>query len=141
MPEIDLSVYIKSIENASNLQQSTDGSLNNLFSYLRNENVNPDVLYEKVNYRDIEHQKLTNINKALDILFYSFYFSFLLIIICIGNVKRENFLIYLFVGLIPIIYPFLFKFIKIFIEYISPSLYGPRNAFVDNHNTIYAYDI
>ena len=118
-----------------------DSSLNNLFSYLKTQNVNPDVLYEKVNYRDIEHQKIFNINKALDILFYSFYFSFLLIMICMGNVKREHFLIYLFVGLIPVVYPFVFKFGKLLVDYLSPPLHGPKNAFVDSHNTIYAYDI
>jgi hypothetical protein len=133
--------YKTTIDTALEFHKTLDSSLNNLFDYLKNQNVNPDVLYEKVNYRDIEHQKIFNLNKALDILFYSFYFSFLLIMICMGNVKREHFLIYLFVGLIPIIYPFLFKFGKIFIGYLSPPFHGPKNAFIDSHNTIYAYDI
>jgi len=133
--------YVNTINKALEFQKVLDSSLNNLFSYLKTQNVNPDVLYEKVNYRDIEHQKIFNINKALDILFYSFYFSFLLIMICMGNIKREHFLIYLFVGLIPVIYPFLFKFGKILIDYLSPPLNGPKNAFVDSHNTIYAYNI
>lgn len=138
---INYSNHVKTLDNALEFHKSLDSSLNNLFDYLKTQNVNPDVLYEKVNYRDIEHQKIFNMNKALDILFYSFYFSFLLIMICMGNVKREHFLIYLFVGLIPVIYPFLFKFGKILIDYLSPPLYGPKNAFVDSHNTIYAYDI
>lgn len=132
--------YINTINKALEFQKVLDSSLNNLFDSLKREYVNPNVLYEKVNYREIEHQKLTNINKALDILFYSFYFSFLLIMICIGNTKKEHFLIYLFVGLIPIIYPFLFKFGKIFVNYLSPPLHGPKNAFLDSH-TIYDYDI
>ena len=138
---VDYSIHVKTLDDALEFHKSLDSSLNNLFSYLKTQNVNPDVLYEKVNYREIEHEKIFNINNALDILYYSFYFSFLLIMICMGNVKREHFLIYLFVGLIPIIYPFLFKFGKIFIEYLSPPLHGPKNAFVDSHNTIYAYNI
>ena len=133
--------YKTTIDTALEFHKTLDSSLNNLFSYLKTQNVNPDVLYEKVNYRDIEHQKLFNMNKALDILFYSFYFSFLLIMICMGNVKREHFLIYLFVGLIPVVYPFIFKFGKLLVDYLSPPLHGPKNAFVDIHNTIYAYNI
>lgn len=133
--------YVNTINKALEFQKVLDSSLNHLFSYLKTQNVNPDVLYEKVNYRDIEHQKLFNMNKALDILFYSFYFSFLLIMICMGNVKREHFLIYLFVGLIPVVYPFIFKFGKLLVDYLSPPLHGPKNAFVDIHNTIYAYNI
>ena len=132
--------YINTINNALEFQKVLDSSLNNLFDSLKKEYINPNVLYEKVNYREIEHQKLTNINKALDILFYSFYFSFLLIMVCMGNTKREHFLIYLFVGLIPIIYPFLFKFGKLFVNYLSPPLHGPKNAFLDSHTT-YDYDI
>jgi len=133
--------YIKTIENKLEFHENLDSSLNYLFDYLKRENVNPNVLYEKVNYRNIEHQKLSNINKALDILFYSIFFSFILIMICTSNIKREDFLIYLLIGLIPVIYPFLFKFGKILIAYISPVLYGPKNAFVDIHNTVYEYDI
>lgn len=138
---INYSNHVNTLDNALEFHKSLDSSLNNLFSYLKTQNVNPNVLYEKVNYRVIEHEKIFNINKALDILFYSFYFSFLLIMICMGNVKREHFLIYLFVGLIPVVYPFVFKFGKLLVDYLSPPLHGPKNAFVDSHNTIYAYDI
>jgi hypothetical protein len=138
---IEYEKYIISINKALDFQNTLDSSLNMLFSDLKTENVNPDVLYEKVEYRNKEHILLYNINKVLDVVYYSFYFSFLLIMICMGNVKREHFLNYLFIGLIPIIYPFLFKFGKIFIDYVSPPLHGPKNAFVDIHNTVYGYNI
>jgi chromosome segregation ATPase len=137
-------VFVNEVTNTQNLlglSQTIDASLNTLFSYLKKVDINPDVIYEKVNYREIEHEKLHNINKGLDVLFYSFYCAFLLIMICMGNIKREHFLIYLIVGLIPIVYPFLFKLIVFLMNYISNNSNGPKNAFIDINNTIYAYNI
>ena len=127
-------------ENILKLNQTIDASLNRLFSYLKKKNTQSDTIYEKINYRDIEHEKLYNKNKLLDVLFYCFYFSFILIMICTQNIKREYFLIYLFVGLIPFIYPFLFKFVLYLITYLSNDNHGPKNAFIDINNTIYAYN-
>ena len=137
-------VFVNDVTNTQNLlglSETIDVSLNTLFSYLKSVDVNPDVIYEKVNYREIEHEKLHNINKALDILFYCFYCAFLLIMICMGNIKREHFLIYLIIGLIPIVYPFLFKLIGYLMSYISVNSHGPKNAFIDINNTIYAYNV
>jgi archaellum component FlaC len=137
-------VFVNDVTNTQNLlglSETVDASLNTLFSYLKRVDVNPDVIYEKVNYREIEHEKLHNINKVLDILFYSFYCAFLLIMVCMGNIKREHFLIYLIIGLIPIVYPFLFKLIGYLMSYISTNSHGPKNAFIDINNTIYAHNI
>jgi hypothetical protein len=123
-----------------NLTRITDGSLNRLsnsMSFL-NQNESSNVIYEKIEYRNIEHEKLYNINKLIDVLFYSFYFAFVLIMICIGNTKKEYFLIYLFVGLIPFIYPFMFKFLLYINKYLTYNVHGPKNAFVDITNTLYA---
>ena len=60
--------------------------------------------------------------------------------ICTQNIKREYFLFYLFVGLIPIIYPFLFKFVLFLIKYLSNNPHGPKKAFVDINNTIIEYN-
>jgi len=136
-----IKIYSNVIYNNQNilkLKQTIDTSFNLLFSYLNKQNTPSTVYHEKIMYRDIEHEKLYNTNKILDILFYCFYFSFILIIICIGNINREKFLIYLFVLLIHFIYPFLFKFILFLIHYLSNNSHGPKNAFVDINNTIYA---
>ena len=137
----DPSIYIETNRNVLNLEQQIDSSLNKLFSYVRDTNANPFVNYKKVEYRNIEHEKLHTINKALDILYYCFYISFIIIIIFTKNLGREHFLTYLFIGLIPIIYPFLFKFIKILINYFSNQSHGPKNAFIDNRNYESAYNI
>lgn len=138
---INQKIYSNTVYNNQNLlklSKNIDSSLNNLFSYLKKQNISSDVIYEKIEYRDIEHEKLYNTNKIIDVLFYCFYFSFILIIICIGNTKREYFLIYLFVGLIPFIYPFMFKFLLYLIKYLSTKVHGPKNAFVDINNTLFA---
>jgi hypothetical protein len=135
----DWSNKVYNSQNILNLNTTIDVSLNHIFSYLKTKNINPNLLYEKINYRSREQSKLYNRNKLLDILFYCFYFSFILIIICTRNSKREDFLIYLFVGLIPFLYPFLFKF-GIYLNNIRKNINIHQNAFIDT-NTVYEYDI
>ena len=141
--ELETKIYGNIVVNNQNLLNSsekTDASLNYLFSFLNSQRVSSDAIYDKINHRDIEHEYLYNRNKIFDILFYCFYFSFLLIMICTQNIKRENFLIYLFVGLIPFVYPFVFKWILYLIRYLSNDIHGPKNAFVDINNTFIAYN-
>lgn len=136
----DYSNKVYNNENVLNLSETIDTSLNHLVSYLKNQALSSDVIYEKIEYRDSEHEKLNTTNKVFDIIFYCFYFSFLLIMICTENIKREHFLIYLFFGLIPFIYPFIFKLMIYLINYTSTDPHGPKNAFVDVNNTIIAYN-
>lgn len=122
-------------------QEVIDKKLNVLFDDLKSKNLNPDLVFQKINYRKIEHEKLYNINKMMDILFYSIYAAFIIIIICTGNVKREHFLIYISFALIPIVYPFLYKFGMKIIHSFHVSGQGPTNAFIDTNDTIFAYNI
>ena len=140
--ELEIKIYgniVDNNQNLLNLSEKTDISLNYLFSYLK-KNLSSDVIYDKIESRDREHEHLYNKNKLFDILFYCFYFSFLLIMISTQNIKREHFLIYLFVGLIPFIYPFLFKWVLYLIRYLSNDTHGPKNAFIDINNTLIAYN-
>jgi len=141
--ELETKIYgniVVNNKNLLNLSEKTDISLNYLFSYLNKQKLSSDVIYDKIEYRDIEHEHLYNRNKLFDILFYCFYFSFLLIMICTQNIKKENFLIYLFVGLMPFIYPFVFKWILYLIRYLSNDIHGPKKAFVDINNTYIEYN-
>lgn len=137
-------VFVNEITNTNQLlgvSEVIDGSLNRLFSYLKSSNINPDVIYQKVNYRQIEHDKLYNINKTLDVLYYCFFAAFVIIMICMGNTQKEKFLIYLIIGLVPVIYPFLFRFVNYLLGFLSSENHGPKNAFVDINNTIFAYNV
>ncbi len=136
-------IYTNKVYNNQNLLklgEYLDASLNYLFSYLKNKSDSSDVIYQKIDHRSEEHQKLHNRNKLFDTLYYCFYFSFMLIMICMQNIKREYFLFYLFIGLIPFIYPFLFKFVLFLIQYLSNNSHGPKKAFVDINNTILAFN-
>ena len=134
----DYSNKVYNSENILALSENIDSSLNRLFTNLKKQNKTSEYFYEKIKYRDIEHEQLANKNKLLDILFYSLFFSFIIIIVCTRNINREHFLIYIFIGLIPFIYPLLFKYIKYLFNYISNKSHGPKNAFIDINNTIYA---
>ena len=105
--------------------------MNSFFSYLKTKNINPELTYGKIKYREIEKQKLTNFNKLLDVLFYCFYFAFILIMICTGNTKREYFLIYAFIGLIPILFPIIIKITKN-INVFDMNIFNEKNAFIEN---------
>uniref|UniRef100_A0A6C0EVQ2 Uncharacterized protein n=1 Tax=viral metagenome TaxID=1070528 RepID=A0A6C0EVQ2_9ZZZZ len=103
-----------------------------------------DLISEKIEYREIEHQKLVTLNKTLDILFYCIFVAFVIIIVITGNLKfKEHFLIYLFILLIPFIFPYLYKMCKYFYNSLQTNTSGPKNAFIDNTNNpfVKAYDI
>jgi hypothetical protein len=130
---IDYSNKVFNNEKILELTEKVDTSLNSFFSYLKTKNVNPELTYGKIKYREIEHQKLNNFSKLLDVLFYCFYFVFILIMICTGNIKREHFLIYIFIGLIPIFFPIVIKITrKIFNGVDINLLNGDKNAFIEN---------
>ena len=141
LAQLDYLLQVDGKQELYKLQNSLDVSLNLLFDYLKRQNIDPIIIYEKINYREKEHEKLHKINNTLNILFYCFYVAFLIIIVCTGNTKREQFLIYLFVGLIPIIYPYLFKLASYIVNSFSSDSHGPKNAFININNTILGYNI
>jgi chromosome segregation ATPase len=110
--ELKIEDYSSKVHNNTNLLElntTIDKDLQNIFSHLRTENINPDLLYTKIKYRRIEEEKLSNINKLLDLLFYCFYFSFIIIRIVTRNTKTDDFLMYILIGIIPFIYPIIYK--------------------------------
>lgn len=128
---IDYSNKVYNSKNTLNLTEKVDTSLNYFFSDLKTKNINPELRYRKIKYREIEKQKLNNFNKLLDVLFYCFYFSFILIMICTGNTKREYFLIYAFIGLIPFLFPIIIKITKN-MNVFDINILNEKNAFIEN---------
>lgn len=128
-------------QNLLNLNQNIDKDLQNIFTNLKTENINPDLLYRKTKYRKIEEEKLSNIDKLLDVLFYCFYFSFIIIRIVTRNTKTEDFLIYIFIGLIPYVYPFIYKKSNYITHLFQLDI--NKNAFIETEpeNSIDAYNI
>jgi chromosome segregation ATPase len=130
-------------ENLLELNQTIDKDLQNIFSHLKTENINPDLLYTKTNYRRIEEEKLSNTDKLLDVLFYCFYFSFIIIRIVTKNTQIEDFLMYILIGIIPLIYPFVYKNSKYIIHLFHLDM--NKNAFIETETeheiSIDAYNI
>lgn len=141
LTQLDYLLQVDGKQQLYQLQNNLDVSLNLLFNYLKRQNIDPNIIYEKIRYREKEHEKLYKINNTLNILFYCFYVAFLIIIVCTGNTKREQFLIYLFVGLIPIVYPYLFKLAVYVVNTFSSDSHGPKNAFININSTIFGYNI
>lgn len=139
----DYSNKVYNNENLLELNQIIDKDLQNIFSHLKTENINPDLLYTKTNYRLIEEEKLSNIDKLLDVLFYCFYFSFIIIRIVTKNTQIEDFLMYILIGIIPLIYPFVYKNSKYIIHLFH--LDTNKNAFIETETepeiSIDAYNI
>ena len=128
-------------QNLLNLNQNIDKDLQNIFTNLKTEIINPDLLYRKTKYRKIEEEKLSNIDKLLDVLFYCFYFAFIIIRIVTRNTKTEDFLIYIFIGLIPYVYPFIYKKSNYITHLFQLDI--NKNAFIETEpeNSIDAYNI
>jgi len=139
----DYSSKVFNNQNLLNFNQDIDKDLQYVFSDLKTQNINPDLLFTKIKYREIEEQKLSNTDKLLDILFYCFYFAFIIIRVVTRNTQREDFLIYIFIGLIPFVYPVIYKnsnyVIRLF--YLDTN----KNAFIEseteNNFSLDAYNI
>ena len=125
----DYSTKVYNNENLLELNQTIDNDLQKTFYYLKTENINPDLLYNKKKYRQIEKEKLSNIDKLLDILFYCFYFAFIIIRIVTRNTKVEDFLVYILIGLIPFTYPFIYKNSNYIIRLFHLDV--NKNAFIE----------
>lgn len=125
----DYSTKVYNNENLLELNKTIDDDLKKTFSYLKEENINPDLLNSKTKYRQIEKEKLSNTDKLLDILFYCFYFAFIIIRIVTRNTKTEDFLMYILIGLIPFVYPFMYKNSNYLIKLFNLDM--NKNAFIE----------
>jgi hypothetical protein len=96
--------------------------------------VNSNTTYRKIEYRDKEHELLMTINNIVNIIYYTLLF-FMIILLASSNqlLIKDRFLIYLLLLLLPVLYPYVFVFLKqIFVSlFSSKELHGPKNAFVE----------
>jgi hypothetical protein len=138
--DFDLEGYFKSLENISALNQveTIDKPIMDVLdAYLPEYDAN--TLYREIEYRDAEYIKLSYINYYLNILYYCAFVVLMLLLFSSGNLfLQDRFLIYIFLGLLPILYPWVFMLFRRLFNYIYPSLRynGPVNAFVDTNTNI-----
>ena len=105
---------------------------------------NAQTTYEKVEYRDEEHHKLKSINRIINIVYYCGVVVLLLLLYTENNLLiSERYPLYIFLILLPYLYPWIYKFTgKIWGLLVSSIDYtGPKNAFIDKTPIQNTFDI
>jgi hypothetical protein len=106
---------------------------------------NAQTTYQKVTYRDEEHDKLKNINRIINIVYYCGIAVLLLLLFTANNLyPTERYPLYIFLILLPYLYPWIYRFAGILWGFIYPTINytGPKNAFIDEPTyTNQPYDI
>jgi hypothetical protein len=105
---------------------------------------NAQTTYEKVEYRDEEHHKLKSINRIINIIYYCGVVLLLLLLYTENNLLiGERYPLYIFLILLPYLYPWIYKFTGKLWGFIVPSFdyTGPKNAFIDKTPKENTYDI
>jgi len=96
---------------------------------------NPDTTYKKIEYRNEAHELITTINNWMTILYY-ILFIVMIVLLAVSNklMARERFMLYLFLAVLPILFPYLFQWIKYLYGYVFPDspTHGPKNAFLES---------
>ena len=107
----------------------------------------PDLINRKIEYREMEHDKLKWINSLINILYYSLLITLIILLYSGDNLYfKDRFLLYLFLVLAPMLYPFIYSLIKKIIKIFNDNspIHGPKNAFLDksvNKPDILGHDI
>ena len=105
---------------------------------------NAQIKYEKVVYRDEEHAKLKNVNRIINIIYYCGVVLLLLLLFSSDNLYlKERLPLYIFLIILPYLYPWLYKLAGGIWGFIFPMINytGPKNAFIDKTYTQQPYDI
>ena len=130
----DYSSKVFNNQNLLKFNEEINKDLQHVFFDLKTQNINPDLLFTKIKYREIEEEKLSNTDKLLDVLFYCFYFAFIIIRVVTRNTQTTDFLIYIFIGLIPFVYPVVYKNSNYVIHLFH--LDTNKNAFIETETEI-----
>lgn len=105
---------------------------------------NAQTTYEKVVYRDEEHSNLKSVNRIINIIYYCGVVLLLLLLFSEDNLYlSERFPLYIFLILLPYLYPWIYKFFGMIWAGIFPMIdyTGPKNAFIDKTYIPTAYNI
>lgn len=95
-----------------------------------------NTIYREIEYRNKEYERLYKINYYLNVFYYSGFVLLMMILIATKNLFiRERFVVYIFLGILPFLYPWAFRLLRKLYNYFNPlSQYsGPKNAFIDTN--------
>ena len=131
------------------INSNQDISMNtDTLSYILTNNTPTDddynTLTRKINYREIEYEKLKRNNSIINYIYYILVFLLLLLLYSEDNLfLKDRFLFYLFLVLLPYLYPWVYSFLGNLWSTTFPNnfIQGPKNAFINNIDTNLPYDI
>ena len=135
-----LNEYNKALESiyVLNQAQTIDSPLYTLLEkYLPGYDAN--TLYREIEYRDTEYAKLIKINYYLNIFYYCLFIILILTLFSSDKLfLRDRFVIYIFLAILPILYPWIFLLFRRIYLYFNPSIQynGPENAFIDTNTSV-----
>jgi hypothetical protein len=121
--------------------QFSSDSIQTISNILTNNTSNSDVyntIVRKIDYRDIEYNKLKSINSIINIVYYILLILLFVLLFSENNLLlKERFLFYLFLILLPYLYPWIYILIKKIWTSLFPDTLteGPKNAFLNNIDT------
>jgi len=117
-------------------ETKTNSDSGKFMSFLMSQNTiqNPETTYKKIEYRNEAHELLSTINHWMTV----FYFVILIVMLALLAASsklllKERFILYLFLLVLPFVFPYLFQLLKYLYGYIFPdsSSHGPKDAFLD----------
>ena len=119
----------------------TSDSIKTVSTILTNNTPNSDVhntIVRKIDYREIEYNKLKSINSTINIVYYILLILLLVLLYSENNLLlKERFLFYMFLILLPYLYPWIYILTKKIWTSLFPEILteGPKNAFLNNIDT------
>jgi hypothetical protein len=130
------SIINNTLKNNENVKSQTMTDMYNKFmKYLPQ--TDSDLINRKIQYRNTEHDKLKWINSVMNIIYYSLLITLFIILYSADNLHfRERFLLYLFLIMAPLLFPFFYSLLKKIMNSIfnnsNVPIHGPKNAFLDD---------
>ena len=135
-PDLIRPLILDQIHVLNQSKTTNSNAVNILNTYLPSFDSN--TIYREIEYRDNEYIRLYQINFILNILYYVGLIILLSLLFSSNNLLlKERFLFYLFLALLPFLYPWIFLFSRKIFNKIYPSISynGPVNAFIDTNKT------
>jgi hypothetical protein len=119
----------------------TNGTDKDLYNYLLKQNPikNPDTTFKKIEYRDESHEYLSRMNNLLTIFYFCILFvMFIVLVVTKRLMIKERLVLYIFLIVLPFAFPYLFDLLKKLYKslFTGNPTYGPKNAFLENRDTI-----
>ena len=127
LTKTDISLNSNTIETVSSILTNNTSGIDDYTTTVR-----------KIDYRDIEYNKLKSINTTINIIYYTAVGALFILLYSENNLLiKERFLFYILLLLIPFLYPWIYIFIQKMWKTLFPdvSTNGPKNAFLNKIDT------